>query len=60
MQQTIGKIQNTYHVQESQLDNNNPWNGILATTMFATQATVHTKLRATLMQLVFGRNAIFK
>ena len=60
MQQNIGNILNKYHVQESQLDNNNPWNGILASTIFATRATVHTKLKATPMQLVFSRDAIFR
>jgi hypothetical protein len=35
-----------------------PWTGILAATMFALRATVHTTLKATPTQLVFGRDAI--
>ena len=38
--------------------NNNPWSGILATTMFAVRATYHTTLQASPMQLVFGRDFI--
>ena len=38
--------------------NNDPWSGILAATMFAVRATYHTTLQASLMQLVFGRDAI--
>jgi transposase InsO family protein len=34
------------------------WEGIIAAVGFAMQATVHTTMRATPMQLVFGRDAI--
>jgi hypothetical protein len=34
------------------------WEGILAAVGFVMQATVHTTMRATPMQLVFGRDAI--
>ena len=58
--QTIGNILRTFCIQDSQLDNEDPWSGILAATMFATRATVHTTLKATPMQLVFSRDAIFR
>ena len=40
------------------LDDKNPWDGILATTMFALRATVHTTSQYTPAQLVFGRDSI--
>ena len=56
--QTIGNIIRTFQVQDAYLDEENPWDGILAATMFATRATYHTTLQATPAQLVFGRDAI--
>ncbi len=57
--QTIGNIIRTFQVQNiNGLDENDPWSGILAATMFATRATYHTTMQATPMQLVFGRDAI--
>ena len=35
-----------------------PWEGILSAVIFAMQCRVHTKLGATPMNLVFGRDAI--
>jgi hypothetical protein len=40
------------------LDEDDPWEGILAATMFAIRATYHTTLQATPSQLVFGQDAI--
>ena len=40
------------------LDDINPWDGILAATMFAVHATVHTTTQHTPAQLVFGRDSI--
>jgi hypothetical protein len=40
------------------LDEEDPWSGILAAAMFAIRATYHTTLKATPMQLVFGRDAL--
>ena len=54
--QTIGNIIRTFDVKH--IDDDNPWGGILATTMFAVRATYHTALQASPMQLVFGRDAI--
>ena len=56
--QTIGNILRTFRVQEDELDEEDPWGGILSATMFATRATIHTTLNKTPMQLVFGRDAI--
>ena len=56
--QTIGNILRTFRVQENELDEEDPWGGILSATMFATRATVHTTLQKKPMQLVFGRDAI--
>ena len=50
--QTISNIINTFELQNSEEDNS--WEGILAATMFAVCATVHTTLKAMPMQLVFG------
>ena len=47
--QTIGNILRTFLIKEIQLDNNDPWSGILAATIFATQETVYTTLKATPM-----------
>ena len=54
--QTIGNIIRTF--PKELLDTKDPWNGILAATMFAIRATYHTTTKATPMQLVFGRDAI--
>ena len=54
--QTIGNIIRTFELHDSEEEN--PWDGILAATMFATRATYHTTLEATPSQLVFGRDAI--
>ena len=40
------------------LDDDNLWDGILASTMFALRATVHTTTQYTPAQLVFGCDSI--
>ena len=40
------------------LGDENPWEGILAFTIFAIQSTVHTTTQNTTSQMVFGRDAI--
>jgi transposase InsO family protein len=55
--QTIGNILRTYIYHQADLEEDDPWSGILAATMFAIRATYHTTLQATPMQLVFGRDA---
>ena len=56
--QTVGNLIRTFEVNETEVDEDDPWSGILAAVMFATRATFHTTLRATPMQLVFGRDAV--
>ena len=56
--QTIGNFTCTFTIQQMGLDNENPWEGILSSTMFAIQSTVHTTTQHTPSQLVFGRDAI--
>ena len=56
--QTIGNVIRTFQIHSTELDEEDPWKGLLAATMFATRATYHTTLKATPMQLVFGRDAI--
>jgi hypothetical protein len=41
-------------------DEENPWPGILAATMFAIRGTYHTTMQASPMQLVFGRVSSLK
>lgn len=54
--QTIANIIRTASTAE--LDELDPWSGVLAATMFALRATHHTTLQASPMQLVFGRDTI--
>ena len=57
--QTIGNIIHTFHIENMVLDDDNPWDGILASTMFALRATVHTTTQHdTPAQLVFGRDSV--
>ena len=54
--QTLGNIIRTINVNA--LDEEDPWSGILAATIFAMRATYHTTLQATPAHLVFGRDEI--
>ena len=58
LHQTIGNIIRTFKIQEMYLDNENPWEGILSSTMFTIRSMVHTTQHSTLLQLAFGRDAI--
>ena len=40
--QYIGNILCTFKIQDMVLDDDNPWDGILTSTMFGIRATVHT------------------
>ena len=55
---TIGNILRTFKVQNMVLNDKNPWDGILASTMSALRATVHTTTQYTPVQLIFGRDSI--
>ena len=54
--QTLGNIIRTS--DKTNLDEENPWQGILSAAMFALRSTYHTTTQATPAQLVFGRDAI--
>ena len=54
--QTLGNILRT--MEKDNLDEEDPWSGVLAAAMFAIRATYHTTTQATPAQLVFGRDAI--
>ena len=56
--QTIGNIMLTFIIQEMDLNNENPWEGTLLSTMFAIQSIVHNITQHIPSQLVFGRDAI--
>ena len=57
--QTIGNMIKSQQIfNREDMDEDNPWAGILTATMFGVRATYHTTLQATPMQLVFGRDAI--
>jgi hypothetical protein len=54
--QTIGNIIRKF--SKENMDEENPWAGVLAATMLAVRATSHTTMQATTTQLVFGRDSI--
>jgi len=57
--QVIANIVRTFELQDNYLDEEEPWQGILAATAFAVRSTYHTTLQKTPGQLVFGRDMIF-
>ena len=54
--QTIGNILRTFKVQNMVLDDENPWDGILASTMFALRSTLHNTAQYTPAQSICGRD----
>ena len=57
--QTIGNMLCTFNIHKNEnLPEDNPFSGILMAVAFGVQATVHTTMRASPSQLVFGRDAI--
>ena len=57
--QVIGNMVRSFELESSYLDEDDPWKGILSATAFAIRSTVHTTLKKTPGQLVFGRDMIF-
>ena len=51
--QTIGNILRTFKIQDMVLDDNNPWDGILASSIFALRATVHITTQYTPANMAF-------
>ena len=56
--QTIGNMIRTWLVNDPDLNEKEPFVGLLSAVAFATRATVHTTLNASPSQLVFGRDAV--
>eukprot|EP00957_Ditylum_brightwellii_P211606 15366369-Ditylum_brightwellii.AAC.1 len=56
--QTIGNLLCTFKPGSTKLDPEDPWSGILRALMFALWSTIYMTHKATLMQLVFGRDAM--
>ena len=56
--QTIGNIISTFKIQKMDIENEKPWEGILSSTMFPIQSTMHTTTQHTPSQLVFGQDEI--
>ena len=56
--QTIGNIIHAFKVQDMVLNDENLWDGILASTMFALRITIHTTTQYTPAQSVFGQDSI--
>ena len=57
--QVLGNMARTFNLQENQVEDDDPWPGILAATAYAIQSTYHTTLGATPGQLIFGRDMVF-
>ena len=55
--QTIGNMLRSFQVQNLEVKNDFSWTGILQAISFAVRSAAHTAVRATPMQLVFGRDA---
>jgi hypothetical protein len=56
--QTIGNMIRSFQLGQLEIDEDDPFSGVLAAMMFATRATYHMTTQATPIQLVFGRDAI--
>ena len=56
--QVLGNLVRTYNLQETYVDDADPFMGILDTAAFAVQSTYHNKKYKILGQLVFGRDMI--
>ena len=50
--QIIGNMLRTFEVQETELDESDPWAGILKTTTFEGRDTIHTTTKTAPIQLV--------
>ena len=57
--QTLGNLLRTFELEEIDLDEEDPFSGILAAAAFAVRSTYHTTLQATPGQLIYGRDMLF-
>ena len=56
--QVLGNLVHTYNLQETYVDNADPWMGILEAAAFAVQSTYHQIKQKSPGQLVFGQYMI--
>ena len=56
--QTSGNIIQNFQLHKEELDEDDPWSGVLATAACAVHATAHTTLQATPVELVFRHDAV--
>jgi hypothetical protein len=49
----------TFEMQNQEIDESDPWSGILSAVAWAVRSTYHTTLKSTPGQLVFGRDMIW-
>ena len=56
--QVLGNMIRTFELEERDIDENDPFSGILAAVAWATRSTYHTTLHTTTGQLVFGRDMV--
>ena len=56
---TIGNMVRTFDVDNIDLDEDDPFAGLVSAVSFAVRSTYHTTLQATPGQLVFGRDMMF-
>ena len=57
--QVLGNMIRTFELEERDINEDDPWTGILNAVAWAVRSTYHTTLRATPGQLVFGRDMVF-
>ncbi len=57
--QTIGNMIRTFEIEDQEIDEEDPWSGILSAVAWAIRSTYHTTLQSTPGQLVFGRDMIW-
>ena len=56
--QVLGNIVHAYNLQETCVDDADPWMGILEATYFTVRSTYHQTIQKSLGQLFFGRYMI--
>ena len=57
--QVLANMLRTFELEERDINEEDPWTGILNAVGWAVRSTYHTTLRATPGQLVFGRDMVF-
>ena len=56
--QVIGNMVRTFELETTEINEDEPWKGILSAVAFAVRSTLHSTLKKTPGQLVFGRDMI--